>query len=158
MQETWVWSLGQKDTLEKEMVTYASILVWSIQQTEEPSELQSMGSQRVRHDWETFTSLIFNWRITALQCCVGFCHPTMWISRKYTCISSFLSLPPTTVPHPTPLGCHRGQTELSVLYSNFSPAINFTHLSVYISMLLSQFVIPSPLPDVCFLFSFTICN
>ena len=50
MQETWVSSLGQKDTLEKEMVTYASILVWSIQQTEEPSELQSMGSQRVGHD------------------------------------------------------------------------------------------------------------
>ena len=50
MQETWVSSLGQKDTLEKEMVTYASILVWSIQQTEEPSELQSMGSQRVGHE------------------------------------------------------------------------------------------------------------
>ena len=50
MQETWVRSLGQEDTLEKEMVTHSSILAWRIPWTEEPGRLQSMGSQRVGHD------------------------------------------------------------------------------------------------------------
>ena len=52
-QETWVWSLGQEDHLETEMSTQSSILAWRIPWTEEPGELQSMGSQRVRHDWVT---------------------------------------------------------------------------------------------------------
>ena len=51
MQETWVRSLGQEDTLgEKEMVTHSSILTWRIPWTEEPGGLQSTGSQRVRYD------------------------------------------------------------------------------------------------------------
>ena len=50
MQETQVRSLGQGDPLEKEMVTHSSILAWRIPQTEKPSRLQSMGSQRVGHD------------------------------------------------------------------------------------------------------------
>ena len=50
LQETWVRSLGQEDLLEKEMATHSSILAWRIPQTEEPGGLQSMGSQRVRHD------------------------------------------------------------------------------------------------------------
>ena len=50
MQETWVQSLGQKDPLEKEMATHSSILAWRIPWTEEPGGLQSLGSQRVRHD------------------------------------------------------------------------------------------------------------
>ena len=51
MQETWVQSLGQEDPVEKGMVTHFSILAWIIPWTEEPGGLQSMGSQRVRHDW-----------------------------------------------------------------------------------------------------------
>ena len=50
MQETWVQSLGQEDPLEEEMATYSSILAWKISWTEEPGRLQSMGSQRVRHN------------------------------------------------------------------------------------------------------------
>ena len=46
MQETWVQSLGQEDPLEKEMATHSSILAWEILWTEEPGELQSMGSQK----------------------------------------------------------------------------------------------------------------
>ena len=45
-----VQSLGQEDPLEKEMTIHSSILAWRIPWTEEPGELQSMGSQRVRHD------------------------------------------------------------------------------------------------------------
>ena len=50
MQETRVQSLSQKDPLEKEMTTHPSILAWRIPWTEEPGKLQSMGSQRIRHD------------------------------------------------------------------------------------------------------------
>ena len=50
MQETQVQSLGQEDPLEKEMAIHSSILAWEIPWTEEPSGLQSMGSQRVGHD------------------------------------------------------------------------------------------------------------
>ena len=50
MQETWIWSLGREDLLEKGMVTHPRILDWRISWTEEPGGLQSMGSQRVRHD------------------------------------------------------------------------------------------------------------
>ena len=50
VQETWVGSLGQEDSLEKEMATVSSILAWRIPWTEEPGGLFSMGSQRVRHD------------------------------------------------------------------------------------------------------------
>ena len=46
MQETQVQSLSQEDPLEKEMATYSSILAWEIPWTEEPGELQSMGSQK----------------------------------------------------------------------------------------------------------------
>ena len=41
---------GSEDPLEKEMATHSSILAWRILWTEEPGGLQSMGSQRVRHD------------------------------------------------------------------------------------------------------------
>ena len=46
-QGTWVRSLGQEDPLEKEMAFHSSILAWEIQGTEEPSGLQSMGSQEL---------------------------------------------------------------------------------------------------------------
>ena len=51
MWQTWVRSLGWEDPLEKEMTTYSSTLAWKIPWMEEPSRLQSMGSQRVRHNW-----------------------------------------------------------------------------------------------------------
>ena len=50
MWEKQVRSLGQEDTLKKEMVTHSSILAWKISWTEEPGGLQSMGSQRVGHN------------------------------------------------------------------------------------------------------------
>ena len=53
MRETWVQSLGQEDSLEKEMAIYSSSLAQKILWTEEPCRLQSMGSQRVGHDWAT---------------------------------------------------------------------------------------------------------
>ena len=49
--ETQVQFLGQEDPLEKEMATHSSILAWRIPWTGEPGRLQSVGSQRVGHDW-----------------------------------------------------------------------------------------------------------
>ena len=49
-QETWVRSLGWKDPLEKEIATHSIILDSKIPWTENLGRLQSMGSQRVRHD------------------------------------------------------------------------------------------------------------
>ena len=50
-QEMQVQSVGQKDPLEEEMAMHSSILDWKIPWKKEPGRLQSMGSQRVRHDW-----------------------------------------------------------------------------------------------------------
>ena len=50
MQETWVRFLGWEDPLEKGMAIHSSIFAWKIPWTEEPGELQFMGSQRAGHD------------------------------------------------------------------------------------------------------------
>jgi len=50
MQEIWVQSLGQEDSLEKEMAAHSSIPAWAIPWTEEPSGLQSVGSQTAGHN------------------------------------------------------------------------------------------------------------
>ena len=47
---TWVQPLGREDPLEKGMATHSSILAWGIPWMEEPNGLQSVGSQRIRHD------------------------------------------------------------------------------------------------------------
>ena len=57
MQETQVRSLGREDPLEKEVAAHSSTLAWKIPWTEESGRLQSMGSQRVGHDWATSLSL-----------------------------------------------------------------------------------------------------
>jgi len=53
LQETQVWSLGWKDSLEEEMATHSSILAWEITWTEEPGGLQSMRLQRAGQDLVT---------------------------------------------------------------------------------------------------------
>ena len=58
MRETWVRSLSQEDPLEKEMAAHSSTLAWRIPWREEPGKLQSMGSQRVGHNWAVSLSLL----------------------------------------------------------------------------------------------------
>jgi len=62
MQETQVRSQGWEDPLEKGMETHSSILAWKILWTEDPAGLQSMGLQKVEHNWaaNTFTLEIFS--------------------------------------------------------------------------------------------------
>ena len=63
MQETQVLSLGQEDPLENEMATNSSILAWRILWPEESGGLQSMGWQRVRHNWAT-NIFIFTFKLS----------------------------------------------------------------------------------------------
>ena len=49
-QEMWVRSLGLEDSMEEGMETHSSILPWRIPWTEEPSKVQSIGSQSIRHN------------------------------------------------------------------------------------------------------------
>ena len=57
MQETWVWSLGPGDPLEKGMAPHSSILAWRISWIEESGGLLSTGLQRGGHDWANKTSI-----------------------------------------------------------------------------------------------------
>ena len=77
MWETWVRSLGWEDPLEKEMAIHSRIIAWKIPWTERPGRLQSMGSQRVGHDWVTSLSL----SLSSVRRASCFCSLTMitWI-------------------------------------------------------------------------------
>ena len=79
MRETWVWSLGQEDPLERAMAARSSILDWEILRPEEPVRRQSRGSRRVRHDWasNTYTSKEAAWTS----------NPDLYIT-PYTCTST----------------------------------------------------------------------
>ena len=93
---------------------------------------------------------IFNWRIITLQCYIGFCHTTMWISHKHTYVHSLLNLFPP--PH-LPSDCHRppgwAPTQLAQL-----PTSYFTYGDVYVSMPIFQLAPPSsPLAGSTSLFS-----
>ena len=69
MQETWVRSLGWEDSLEKGKATHSSILAWRI-----PPTVQSMGSQKVGHDWVTFTHSLLKAVVVSLSevsCCLA---------------------------------------------------------------------------------------
>ena len=59
IQETWVWSLGWEDPLQKQMATHCSILAWRIPWTEEPGGLQSRGLQIIRIEWLTLSLMAF---------------------------------------------------------------------------------------------------
>ena len=105
MQETWIRFLGWGHPLEKGMATHSSILAWRIPWTEEPGGLQSMGLQRVGHDWvtNTFTcqpELLLTWThsfpmtpvLKALstpaiyyQYYYSFWYAKISISQQYTC-------------------------------------------------------------------------
>ena len=77
--ETWVWSLGWEDLLEKEMATHSSILAWKIPWMEEPGRLQSLGSQRVGHDYFSVLWSILVFQISILEDTFG----NKFYLRKY---------------------------------------------------------------------------
>ena len=72
-EETWVWSLGQEDSLEEGMATHSNMLAWRTPWIEESCGLQPMGLQRVGHNWVTNTQIewckdadfdwLFGWKL-----------------------------------------------------------------------------------------------
>ena len=84
IQETWVWSLGREDPLEKEMVgveTHSSILAWRIPWTEEPGGLHSTGLQWVGLDrvTDTFTTKRMRWTVFIT------CPHVSFLPQTYQC-------------------------------------------------------------------------
>ena len=67
---------------------------------------------------------IFNWRIIALQYCVGLCHTSAWISHRHTYV-------PSLPPHPTPLGCHRAPGLSSLRHTANSHWLAILHTVMY---------------------------
>ena len=81
--ETWARSLGWEDPLEEEMATHSSILAWRIPWTREPGSLQSMGLQRVGHDWASghFVSFTLIHHYPVYRYSFWPCFPTeVWFS------------------------------------------------------------------------------
>ena len=88
MWKTRVWSLVWEDSLEKEMAIPSSILVWGIPRMEEPGGPQSMGSQRVRHDWAANTTR--NYRLLFRHCMQIIVKATVIPIMSYIFISIYL--------------------------------------------------------------------
>ena len=81
----------------------------------------------INHTWRFLTSIL-NWRIIA---CIGFCCTTTWVSFKYTCVPSVLSLPlPTHIP--PPMGHHRALFWAPCVLQQLPFAVPFTHGGVCI--------------------------
>ena len=109
MQETWVWSLGREDPLEKGMATHSHILACKIPRTEEPGGLQSMRLQRAGHDWAAENAHTLSCKMNRITgelfvtsfCFRGssmyvaiFCSHWGWIIVHYMDIPRFINLFP----------------------------------------------------------------
>ena len=79
----WVWSLGWEDPLEEEMATHFSILAWNIPWTEEIGGPQSIGSQRVRHDWSNLSCMR---TLQAKWGRVGFDSTNCYTTVRHVCV------------------------------------------------------------------------
>ena len=99
-----------------------------------------------------FTLFIFNWRIIALQYCVGFCHTLTWISHRYAYVPPLLILPPTShfIP-PSRLSQSTGLN--SRHHTVISHRLSILHMAMYIlpfySLNLSYLLLPALCPKVC---------
>ena len=96
-----------------------------------------------------FFIFFFNWRIIALQYCVGLCHPSAWISHRYAYVPSPVNpLPHLHTPSHTSRLSQEYWVELPVSHSTSPPAIYFIYDNVYVSKPFCQLVPPSPSPRV----------
>ena len=94
MQDTWAQSLGWEYALEKKIATHSSSLAWRIPKTEERGRLWSIGSQRVWHDWATFTFmqiLCFHFQMRKLK---------LKITTQFALEPTFLTRPCTRHSNP----------------------------------------------------------
>ena len=95
IREILVWSLGWEDLLEKGTATHSGIVAWKIPWTEEPGGLQSMGLQRIGHDWVPRPTLLLTFTFS------GTSLPVQWL-RLCTAHAGGVGLIPcqgTKIPH-----------------------------------------------------------
>ena len=99
IQGTQIESLGQEDPLEKKTATHSSILAWRIPRTEESGGLQSMGLQRVGHDWAAKTDKIYFSSVRSVQSlsCVWLCDPMDNSTLGFPVLHQLLELTQTHV-------------------------------------------------------------
>ena len=95
-------------------------------------------------------NLFFNWRIIALQNCVGFCQTSIWVIHMYMYVPSLFTLLPTFLPTPPLEIVTEPQYEFPESYSKFQLAIYFTYGNVSFHVTLSHTSVPllppNPLP------------
>ena len=111
--EVFSLSLGWEDPLEKEMAARSSTIAWKIPWTEEPGRLQSMGSQRVGHDWATPLKIKYSrlsWvdypgrplsnqlETRARSWQTAFCLKTATLPEFPLCWPALQELPASTIP------------------------------------------------------------
>ena len=107
--------------------------------------LETIASPHTQESTKFFQNLlIFNWRIIALECCVGFCHTSTRISHRHTYVPSLCSLPPTSQPIPPLQVVPEPRFEFPRSYSKSPLAVGFTDGNVHVSTVLSPLVPPSP--------------
>ena len=90
MRETRVQSLGREDPLEKEMTIHSIAIAWKIPWTKEPGRLQSMWSQRVRHDWAT--SLLLSLLLNRVRTAIPIFYPAQSSGPEWGFLMKSLSL------------------------------------------------------------------
>ena len=140
----WVWSLGREDPLEEGMATHPSILAWIIPWSEEPDRLESIGSQRVRHDRSNSAHshslsqrpVIQHLKSKHLPSCEW---PNTLVSKFFYCLLFQLCthkpLYQPTYMVSTKTYCHFNLILSGTLYNNFCPlrCINFCTLPYSLS-------------------------
>ena len=110
MQETWLWSLGREDPLQKGLATHSSILAWRIPWTEEPGGLLSVGSQRIGRDWVTHThtrtcTYTHTHTPTVLKFLQTRCPDELVLLGSEPCVILTLAREMSWVPSPPPSPC-----------------------------------------------------
>ena len=99
-EDPWVQSTRQEDSLEKEMAIHSSILPWRIPRTEKSDGLQSLESQKVRHDWATsaFTFFLFLYESHALKSLCPFNKKFQSTELPYLIVTKIIPIITTWVP------------------------------------------------------------
>ena len=166
MHETWVWSLGQEDPLEKEMATCFQYFCqgnlmgreawWTtvhgvakkLDVTEQLSMHPHLNVGKTQESWVSppngcnpvylfiFSFIFISWRLITLQYCSGFCHPLTWISHGFTCIPHPDA--PSHLPlYPLPLGLPSAPG-LSICLMHPTWAGDLFHLACFDAVLLKH--------------------
>ena len=112
MRETWDRFLGWEDALKKGTATHSSILIWRIPWREGAGGLQSMGSQRARHNWVAHFSLNSMW---------FFRGPPVGHVQLFTAIH--MGSPPSSLSFLLPHFTSSSGIPFQINYLNFSPCL-----------------------------------